>query len=113
LRSDSTLRLTGVCLVKQDGNGHAQSFQISLRSKDDILVTHLPPWWTARRALTALGLLALGVLMALAWVAILRRRVQSQTELIRRKLEHEVAMEQRYQNLVQNANDIIFTLDLQ
>jgi PAS domain S-box-containing protein len=113
LRSDSVLRLTGVCLVKQDGNGHNLSFQISLRSRDDIVITQLPPWWTARRALAALGLLALGIFIALAWVAILRRRVQSQTEVIRRKLEHEVAMEQRYQNLVQNANDIIFTLDLQ
>jgi len=95
LRPDSILRLTGVCLVQQDGNGYNQSFQIVLRSKDDILVTQLPPWWTARRALAALGLLTLGVLMALAWVAILRHKVQSQTELIRRKLEREAAAEQR------------------
>ena len=112
LRSDSVLGLTGVCLVKKSGNGDNLSFQISLRSRDDIVVTQLPPWWTARRALAALGLLALGVLIALAWVAILRRRVQRQTDLIRTKLEREVALEQRYQSLVQNASDIIFTLDL-
>jgi hypothetical protein len=39
------------------------------------------------------------VLVALSWVAVLRRRVHSQTELIRERLESEAALEKRYQRL--------------
>jgi PAS domain S-box-containing protein len=112
LRTGSVLRVTGICLVKKDESEHTQSFQLLLRSPEDIIITRRPPWWTAGRALAALGVLALVVLAVLTWAAVLRRRVQSQTELIRRKLEREAALEQRYHNLVQNANDVILTLDL-
>jgi PAS domain S-box-containing protein len=44
----------------------------------------------------ALGVLALAILAGLAWVVVLQR---------------QATLEQRYQNLVEHANDIIFTLD--
>jgi PAS domain S-box-containing protein len=113
LQAGSVLRMSGICWVNKDDAGQNRSFRILLRSANDIVTIHQSPWWTAGRALTALGMLALVVLAILAWVAVLRRRVQNQTELIRRKLEREAALEQRYHNLVESANDIIFTLDLQ
>ena len=49
------------------------------------------------KALAALGVLAVAILAGLAWVVVLQRQAM---------------LEQRYQNLVENANDIIFTVDL-
>jgi PAS domain S-box-containing protein len=57
----------------------------------------------------ALGLIALG---ASAWVAVLRRRVQQQTEIIRQRLQREAALKERYEDLFKNANDMVFTHDL-
>jgi len=57
----------------------------------------------------ALGLIAFG---ASAWVAVLRRRVQQQTEIIRERLQREAALKERYEDLFENANDMVFTHDL-
>ncbi len=113
LRAGSVLRMSGICFVNKNDAGQNRSFQILLRSTEDIVIIHQPPWWTPGRALTALGVLALVVVAVLSWVVVLRRRVRSQTEVIRRKLERETTLEQRYRNLVESANDIVFTLDLQ
>ncbi len=98
LHVGSILRTTGICLVTKDETEHNQSFRILLRSSNDLVVTHQPPWWTAGRALAALGLLALVVLTALAWVVVLRRRVRSQTDVIRRR-------ELRFRSLIENSSD--------
>jgi signal transduction histidine kinase/CheY-like chemotaxis protein len=87
LREGSRLRLTGICLVESDMLGNAVGFQLRLRSGSDLIVTRRGRWLTPVRALSALGLLALSIAGALAWVAILRRRVEGQTELIRKTLE--------------------------
>jgi PAS domain S-box-containing protein len=54
---------------------------------EDVVVSSQPSWWTLRRAAGALGVLVVAVLLALAWVWTLRRRVSSQTEIIRTTLE--------------------------
>jgi PAS domain S-box-containing protein len=51
-------------------------------------------------------------LVASAWVAVLRRRVQKQTEIIRERLKREAALKERYEDLFENANDMVFTHDL-
>jgi hypothetical protein len=112
LRADSSLRVTGVCEVKRDESGAVQTFQVLLRSVDDIAVTQMPSWWTAERAQAAFGVLSLAGCIVLAWVFILRRQVRKQTRVITQRLEREAALEQRYQNLIENANDIIFTVDM-
>ena len=113
LRAGSILRVSGVCLVKRDDAGRRQSFRILTRSSEDVVVVQNAPWWTTGRALTALVVLALVALAILVWVVVLRLRVQNQTEVIRQKLEREAALEERYHHLVESANDIIFTLNLQ
>ncbi len=65
-----------------------------------------------RYAFWGLGLATGGALLALSWGFLLRRKVRQQTELIRRKLLQEAALEQSYRDLVENASDIIFELDL-
>jgi len=51
-------------------------------------------------------------LAASAWVAVLRRRVQQQTEIIRERLQREASLKERYEDLFENANDMVFTHDL-
>ncbi len=58
------------------------------------------------------GGMMLAIACALAWVALLRRQVRTQTQLIREKLEDEAALEERYLNLFENANDMVYTHDL-
>jgi len=94
--ADSLLRVSGICLADKDENEHNQAFRVLLQSAGDVAVVRQPPWWTVPKALTALGVLALAILGGLAWVVVLQRQAM---------------LEQRYQNLVEHANDIIFTLD--
>jgi PAS domain S-box-containing protein len=87
LRHGTRIRLTGICLVESDPLGNPVSFHIRFRSGQDIAVLETPPWLTPERAATIVSVLAFAILGALAWVGILRRRVQSQTEIIRTTLE--------------------------
>src|SRR5437867_12918520 len=52
-------------------------------------------------------------LTASGFVVSLRRRVRQQTEVIGQRLEREAALEERYRDLVENANDFIYTHDLE
>ena len=95
LREGSILRLTGICLVEAGGQGYqAQSFRLLLRSPADVVVLQRPGWWTLSRALWLIGLLAIVVFVASAWVTMLRRRVQAQTsKLSVRNVELREALE--------------------
>ena len=93
----SQLRISGICVTGGPENSQNQTFHILLQSASGVRVLSSPPWWTVPKALTALGILAVAILGVLAWVVVMQRQAM---------------LEQRYQNLVENANDIIFTLDL-
>jgi PAS domain S-box-containing protein len=111
LESGCRLRVTGVCSI-QGGEGHEpQAFRLLLRDPQDVTLLESPPYWTARRAFMLAGGLMLAVSAALAWVALLRRQVRSQTQLIRQKLEDEAALEERYRGLFENATDMLYTHD--
>ncbi len=118
LQNGSQVAITGVCRIELGGewragpDWHAKSFNLLLRSPGDIMVLARPPWWNFQRMLWAAGLLAAVMLTALAWAAVLRRRVHKQTAIIRRQLETEATLKQRYENLFENANDMVFTVDL-
>ncbi len=113
LQSGSLLRLTGICSI-QGGEGHEPAtFRILLRQPADIELLETPPWWTSRHTFMLLGGMMLAIVCALAWVALLRRQVRRQTQLIRQKLEDEAALEERYSNLFENANDMVYTHDLE
>ena len=111
LESGSLLRLTGVCSI-QGGQGHEpQAFGLLLREPGDVRLGRAPPYWTAERSFALAGGMMLAVSAALAWVALLRRQVRSQTKLIRQKLEDEAALEKRYRELFENATDMLYTHD--
>ncbi len=100
-KEGSKLSLTGICSVKTDENGNPAAFEIVLRTPEDIQLLSSPPWLTGRRAaliLSAVGLLTASVF---GWVLILRKRVRSQTQLIRVQIENEVVLEERYRSMFQ------------
>jgi PAS domain S-box-containing protein len=118
LENGTRVAVTGVCLIEtgntwQAGQAwRAKSFRILIRSAADVVILQRPPWWNLQKLLWAMGILGVIVMAAFAWVAILRRRVQKQTRIIREKLQAEAALKERYENLFENANDMVFTCDL-
>jgi PAS domain S-box-containing protein len=112
LPSGSLVRLTGVCSIQGGERHEPATFRLLLRQPADIELLETPPWWTSRHTFMLVGGMMLAFAFALAWVALLRRQVSRQTQLIRQKLEDEAALEERYINLFENANDMVYTLDL-
>jgi PAS domain S-box-containing protein len=112
LLAGSRLRLTGICSAHVDRNRTPDTFNILLDSPDSVVVLARPSWWTLRNTGVVLASLA-GLILAIGiWVVVLRRRVSEQTELIRRRLESEAALEKRFQYVARAINDTIWDWDL-
>lgn len=109
----STLKVSGLYCVEYDENDRPTRFSIQLRSSADVVVLAHAPWWTIRRALTSLGLIAVCLVLGLTWVFALRRRVRQQTVVIRAQLEKEANLEAQHRQIVENASDLIFTTNLE
>jgi signal transduction histidine kinase len=101
LRPGSRLQLDGVVRVEQSDfqvtgfRTRARSLELLLRRAGDVRVLHAPSWWTAGRLGIAVSALLLLVVVALAWAAMLQRRVRAQTAVIGQKLKTEAALEER------------------
>jgi len=82
----SLLRVTGVAAIETYESQQTvlpRAFSIALRSSADVTVLESAPWWTAGRAIRGLGLVLLTSILALGWIAVLRRRVHLQTADLR------------------------------
>ncbi len=119
LQNGSKLSVTGVCIIDDLGEDwhygpdwRAASFRLLLRSPADVVVLKQPPWWTLPKLFLAVGILCTVMLTAFGWVVLLRRRVHQQTQIIEEKLHAEAAIKERYLDLFENANDMVFTHDL-
>jgi PAS domain S-box-containing protein len=118
LQNLSRVVVTGVCLNERSpewGSSRpweAKSFRLLLRSADDVKVLSKPPWLTLKKLLWGFGALGIIVPLSFAWVAVLRKRVQEQTNIIRRQLQAKADLQERYEDLFENANDMVFTHDL-
>ena len=81
LRPDSVLRVSGVCALTFSESlpvvnwPQAMGMRLLLRGPEDIQVIAAASWWTPERLAAALGLTSVVLLLALAWAALLRRRV--------------------------------------
>jgi signal transduction histidine kinase len=101
LQNGSELELTGVCLAQPVENWNPslptqpESFQLLLRSSDDVVVLHKPSWWTLTRLCWVLGMLGVVLLAGFAWVFVLDRRVRQQTDIIQQKIQREAVLEER------------------
>ncbi|HKW28755.1 MAG TPA: PAS domain S-box protein [Verrucomicrobiae bacterium] len=118
LQNGSKVAITGVCLIETGSTWvageawRAKSFRIFMRSPGDISVLQWPPWWDLQKLFWVIGILGSAVFAAIAWVLILRLRVHKQTRIIRDQLQKEAALKERYEELFENANDMVFTNDL-
>jgi signal transduction histidine kinase len=99
IRPGSFLEVTGVAKVSgvREWTGHVRlsAFSLALRSVGDIRVLQQPSWWTAGRLLGLVGVLAAAIALVLLWGFALRRRVATQTFIIRQNLEKEAIWEER------------------
>lgn len=113
LQPGSLLELTGVCILQPGEDRRPNSFRLLLRNADDIFVVTKPPWWTPRRTLWAL-LIFIGLTAAtMGWVWLLRSNVREKTAQIKQRMKQEEALESRYKDLFENANDLFLSFDLQ
>jgi PAS domain S-box-containing protein len=99
LRLGSLLEATGVCSVQVDSSRYPKSFEMYLRSSNDIAVLDTPSWWNVSHTISLLAAMGVVVLLTLGWIRALRRRVRTQTALIQQRLERERALEVRYRDL--------------
>ncbi len=81
LRPDSVLRVSGICSLTFSASRPVVDWpspvalRLLLRDSGDVKVIRAASWWTPERLSAALGLTAVILLISLAWVALLRRRV--------------------------------------
>jgi signal transduction histidine kinase len=101
LQVGSELDVTGVCVTQPTENWNPsvqtkpESFQLLLRSSNDVTVIRNPPWWTLSRLLFMLATMSVVLLAGFAWVFVLDRRVRQQTAIIQQKLQREAVLEER------------------
>jgi PAS domain S-box-containing protein len=107
----SLVQATGVALFKIGRDRTPQSVGILLPSALNLKLLRPPPGWILEKAVMVIGCLLAASLVGLTWTLTLRRKVQRQTATIQQRLEREAALEKRYGDLVENAHDIIFTID--
>ncbi len=120
LALNSDLRVTGICLVRSGGLWTIpQSFRLLLRSPADVIVISAPSWWNLRHAMWLLGVTAAVLLMVVAWVVVLGRRLRQAMATIRQKLRSGAVLEERnriarelHDTLEQELAGITMQLDL-
>jgi signal transduction histidine kinase len=93
----SQLQLTGVYSF-EDGNQILDrkigSFELLLDSAADIKVLARPPWWTLRRLVSIVGVLACVLAAAVLWITQLHRKVEDRTVQLKKQIQKRLNIEQ-------------------
>src|SRR4029077_2329494 len=97
IEAGSRLQVTGVyfSVRGEQSGGSLDGFQLWLSSPRGIKVLQKPPWWTQGRALRIVGALAAVLCLALAWITVLRRKVEERTAQLKKQIEERQQLEQR------------------
>ncbi len=115
LEAGTRYAVTGVAFLT--GNAYDDPehlwFRLQLRSVGDLRVLNPSAYWNRDRAIRLAGGLIIGCVAALFWILLLRRRVSTQTALVKESLELERQTKSSFQELCENASDLIFTFDSQ
>jgi signal transduction histidine kinase/DNA-binding response OmpR family regulator len=83
----SIVRVTGVFVEELDSIERVTAFKLLIGSSKDLQIIKRAPWWSLDRVIKLAGILSLGSMVALAWIGILRRRIEEKTEALRATLE--------------------------
>jgi signal transduction histidine kinase len=99
VQSGALLRVTGLARVtatRSDGyRAKPTAYRLWLREPADVVILRSTPWWNSERiGLAFAGVVALAML-ALIWIALLRRQVSRQLAVIEAKAQREAIMEER------------------
>lgn len=99
LRLGSRLQLAGV--YRQTGNpqrspDQAESFELLLNSPADIRVLSQPSRWTLKHMAIVVGVLLVGLLLAMLWITQLRRQVEQRTNQLRREIRQREYAERQH-----------------
>lgn len=97
----STIQVSGICLLQASDQGRIQSVQIMPLNAASIRILQRPGWWTSRRLLIALGILAAILLTGTAWVATILRK--------NALLNLSIAEKIKAQDELQKAHDLLET----
>lgn len=104
----SRVRVTGVCFV--DAGNHWRDrmwFDLRMRSLNDIAVLQRPSWWTVQRLAYVVTVLIAVILVVVAWVWLLRKRVRQQTEVLARKSVEEAIRERKLARQEQQRSHVL------
>jgi signal transduction histidine kinase len=120
IRNNSEVRVVGICLVRSGGFWSIpQSFRLLLRSPQDVVLVRAPSWWNLRHTMWVLAITVGALLIVLAWVVVLGRRLREQMAIIRQKLRSGAVLEERnriarelHDTLEQELAGITMQLDL-
>jgi signal transduction histidine kinase len=114
LQPGSRLELTGVYAGLGGNRAAGQeiaAFELLMNSGADVRVLARPPWWTLKRLLVMVGVLA-GILAGAGlWISQLHRQVEQRTTELgaqiqeRQQVEHQRAMEQERTRIAQDLHD--------
>jgi diguanylate cyclase (GGDEF)-like protein len=102
------IRATGVCLVHLRGfSGAVESFQIHLRSPQDIVIVKQASWFTLEHLFYLISALLGTLLVALAWGLAMRRKVLVHEQILRHRSEQEAARMATMARLEQQRSHIL------
>jgi signal transduction histidine kinase len=110
----SLLELTGVYAAHGGDRMMGRvidSFELLLNSPADIRVLARPSWWTLRRLLAIVGVLAAVLVVAAVWIGLLRRQVEQRTVQLREEIqvreraEHQRAVEEERSRIARDLHD--------
>jgi signal transduction histidine kinase len=114
LAAGSRLELTGIYAGLGGNRAAGQdiaAFELLVRAPADIRVLARPPWWTLKRLLVSLGVLACVLAVAALWITQLHRQVEERTAQLgaqiqeRQRVEHQRALEEERTRIAQDLHD--------
>lgn len=105
------VRVEGIAVVESARRSSPYSVEpedvvLRLRAPRDLAVLRAPTWWTDGRLAVGLFVCLVATILAGLWIAMLRRQVALQTATLRRRIEHEAALEER-QRLAREFHDTL------
>lgn len=102
------IRATGVCLVHLRGFwGAVESFQIHVRSPEDIVIVQAASWFTLEHLFYLISALFVVLLIAVAWGMGMRRKVVGHEQALRQRSEQEAARLSTMARLEQQRSHIL------